>query len=397
VGPEEPGPALTRRVALKGLGGLGVGALAVTGCAARNPAGHALATAAMRRAARPPGTLLWHARAPGGIISLVAADGLLCAGVDQADGLSGVFGAYAMHAGTGRKAWAQYADAAITPDVAEAGVLFGNSPAGVGALSAADGKALWTADAGVINPGLASTWVLVAGGTVCTTGDIGPVQEPRNVVLGLDSGTGRRRWTADFPSGLTGITSAAGLVFAGSPVPPFKTSGKVAALDPATGRRRWTSADLRITPGEIVAAQTAVAISTSLQSSNPGSYCTLGLDIAAGHELWRADGAADPLAAAGERVYGVGTRTLWARDARTGRVVWERAFTPAVLTVTEDIVLAGSSRQVQALSAAEGNELWSCAIPAYPIVITIADDVVYVASTSNPLADAADEICAFQA
>lgn len=83
MGQAEPGPVLTRRRALKGLGGLGAVALWVTGCAARDPAGPALATAATPRAARPPGTPLWHVRAPGGIISLVATDGLLCACVDS--------------------------------------------------------------------------------------------------------------------------------------------------------------------------------------------------------------------------------------------------------------------------------------------------------------------------
>jgi hypothetical protein len=81
VGSAEPGPVLTRRLALKGLGGLGAAALSVTGCA-RDPSGHALSTSALPRAARPPGTLLWHVRAPGGIISLVATGGLLCVGVD---------------------------------------------------------------------------------------------------------------------------------------------------------------------------------------------------------------------------------------------------------------------------------------------------------------------------
>jgi outer membrane protein assembly factor BamB len=312
---------------------------------------------------------------------------------------SGVTGVYAMQAGTGRKAWTQYGDAAVTPFAAEADVLYGVSFAGVGALRASDGKALWTADAGTINLGSASTWVLVTGGTVCTTAEIGGIQERREVVLGLDSGTGRRKWAADFPSLLTGLTSAAGLVFAGSPVPPFNGSGKVAALDPATGQRRWTSADLRIAPGEIAATQTAVTVSTSLLSSNPGSYRTLGLDSATGDELWRADGAAYPLTADGQLVYGV-TRTLWARDARTGHVVWERAFSqpPAILAVAADMVLAASNHAVQALSAAAGYELWSHTMPVYPLAITTTDNVIYVAASSNPVADkGADQIYAFQA
>jgi len=400
VGAEELGPMLTRRLALKGLGGLGAAALGVTGCAARDPAGHALTTAATPRAARPPGTLLWHVRAPGGIISLVVADGLLCAGVDQSDVSSGVFGAYAMHVGTGRTAWTRYGDAAVTPFAAEAGVLFGDGPAGLAALSASGGKALWTADAGTVNPGSASTWVLVTGGTVCTTSQIGSsVQEARMVVIGLDSGTGQRKWAADFPSAPTGLTGAGGQVFAGSPTPPYKGSGKVAALDPATGQRRWTSADLRLTPGEIAATDNVVAVSTSQLSSSPGSHRTLGLDTATGRELWRADGAAYPLTAGGGLVYGV-TRTLWARDARTGRQVWERAFSqpPVSLAAAGDIVLAASSDTVQALSAAAGNQLWSHTIPVHPIAITTADDVVYLAASSNPAAeDSADEVYAFQA
>jgi outer membrane protein assembly factor BamB len=389
VGLEGPGVRLTRRQALTGLGGLSAAALLAAGCAARDPAGHALTTATTRRAVHPPGTLLWHVRAPGGIVSLVAAGSVVCAGID--DSSVGVFGTYAMHAGTGQKAWTQYGDTPVTPYAAERGVLFGDAFAGVEALNAASGKVLWTAPAGTVNPGLASTWVLVTGGTVCTTSDIGTIPATRNVVLGLDSGSGRRKWVADFPSVLMGLTSAAGLVFAGSPVPPFKASGKVAALDAASGQRRWTSADLHLVPGDIAATENIVAVSTSLQSENPGSYRTLGLDRATGHELWRADGAADPLIAGGGLLYGI-TQTLWARDPRTGRQVWEHAFgqqSPAILAVTQDMVLAASGAKVQALSAAAGDELWSHPMPPYPVAVATADDVVYVAAGS--------EVYAFQA
>jgi hypothetical protein len=224
VGVEGPVLWLTRRQALAGLGGLGAAALGVT---ARDPAGHALTTAATRRAAHSLGALLWHVRGPGGIVSLVAADGVLGAGV-AAGAPSNAFGAYAMYAGTGRKAWAQYGDNAVTPFAAGSGVLFGVGVGIVGALSAASGKVLWTAVAGFVNPGPASTWVLVTGDTVCTTSQMGS-STVRMVVLGLDSGTGRRKWAADFPSAPTGLTGAAGLVFAGSPPPPGKGSGKVVA------------------------------------------------------------------------------------------------------------------------------------------------------------------------
>jgi eukaryotic-like serine/threonine-protein kinase len=399
VGMEGPGLGLTRRQALTGFGGLGAAALLAAGCAARDPAGHGLTTAATRRAVHPPGTLLWHVRAPGGIVSLVAAGSLLCAGVD--DSSSGLFGTYTMHTGTGQKAWSHYGDSAVTPFAVERGVLFGDGPAGVGALNAASGKVLWTASAGTVNPGLASTWVLVTGATVCTTSQIGSsIPETRNVVLGLDSGSGRRKWAADFPAVPMGLTSAAGLVFAGSPVPPFKGSGKVAALDAASGQRRWTSADLDLVPGDIVATENVVAVSTSLLSESPGTYRTLGLDSATGHELWRADGAADPLITSGGLVFGV-TQTLWARDARTGRQVWEHAFgqkSPALLAVTQDIVLAASADKVQALSAAAGDELWSRTMPVYPVAVATADDVVYVAAESNPTTDeGGSEVYAFQA
>lgn len=395
MGLEGPGLRLTRRQALTGLGGLGAAALLVTGCAARNPAGPALTTAATRRAVHPPGTLLWHVRTPAGIDSLVVADSLLCAGVEA--------GVYAMHASTGQKAWTQYGDTPITPFAVKGGVLFGVDLDGVVALNAASGKVLWTAPvAGTVNLGSASTWVLVTGGTVCTTtSQIGSsIAQTRNVVLGLDSRSGRRKWVADFPSIPTVLTSAGGLVFTGSPVPPFKGSGKVAALDAATGQRRWTSADLGMVPGQIAATENVVAVSTSDGLQNPGSYLTLGLDSATGHELWRAEGDADPLIAGGGFVYGVNQK-LWARDARTGRQVWEHAFgqPPEILAVTEDIVLAGSGHKVQALSAAAGDPLWSHAIPAYPVAFTTAAGVVYVVALTNPLADAGggSEVYAFQA
>ena len=155
-----------------------------------------------------------------------------------------------------------------------------------------------------------------------------------------------------------------------------------------------------MSPGDIAVTEDVVAVSTSTLSQSPGRYCTLGLDSATGHELWRADGAVYPLTAGGGLVYGV-TRTLWARDARTGRQVWEHAFgqqQPFVLAATENTVLAAFPDKVQALSAAAGDELWSHAMPRFPMVVTTADDVVYVAANSNPTTDKGiGEVYAFQA
>jgi len=395
---EEPGLRLTRRQALTGLGGLGAAALLVTGCTARNPAGHGLTTAATVNAL-VPGTLLWRVRAPAGIVSLVATDSLVFAGVDDSSGTFG--GVYAMHAGTGQKAWTQYGDVTFAPYAVERDVLFGVGLDGVGALNATSGKVLWRAPAGTVNPVLASTWVLVTGGTVCTISDLGSIPKSRGVVLGLDSSNGRRKWVADIPPGGTVLTGAGRLVFTASPVPPFNGSGRVVALDAATGQRRWTSANLHMVPGQIAATQDVVTVSTSDSLERPGRYLTIGLDSATGRELWRIDGSADPLIAGGGLVYGVG-KTLWARDARTSRVVWEHAFgqhAPVILALTGGTVLASSARKVQALSAATGEGLWSQAIPAYPGGITTAAGKVYVPAASDPLAQdgGTNWIYAFQA
>ena len=395
---EEPGLRLTRRQALTGFGGLGAAALLATGCTARNPA----TTAGTLLDVFVPGTLLWRARPPAGIDSLVATDSLVFVGVGNSSGTFG--GVYAMHAGTGQKAWTQYGDISFSPYAVERGVLFGVGLDGVGALNAATGKVLWRAPvAGTVNLGLASTWVLVTDGTVCTTASqVGSsIAQTRNVVLGLDSGSGRRKWVADLPSLPTVLTGAGRLVFTGSPAPPFKGSGQVVALDAATGRRRWTSANLHMVPGQIAVTENVVVVSTSDRSTVPGRYLTVGLDSATGHELWQADGSADPLIAGGGLVFGV-DKTLWARDARSGRQVWEHAFgkqEPLILAATGGNVLANSGQKVHALSAATGEELWSQALPTYPVLFTTAAGAVYVAAVSNPLAEdgGTNWIYAFQA
>lgn len=280
---------------------------------------------------------------------------------------------------------------AALPFAAGTGALFGVGPYDVAALSTASGKVLWTSAAGAVNLGSASTWVLVSNGTVCTTSQIGGTnQDPRNVVLGLDSGNGRRKWMADFPSTPMGLACSGGTVFAGSPVSPWKGHGKIAALSAATGERRWTSADLHMVPGDIVTTAGTVTVTTNLLSSSPGSERTFGLNSATGRQLWRADEAASPLAAGGGLVFGVTRTLLWARDARTGHRVWEHAYrqqTPSTLAVTEDTVLAATGDKVQALSAATRNERWSHALRVLPIAITTADDVVYVAGTGDPAVD----------
>jgi len=95
------------------------------------------------------------------------------------------------------------------------------------------------------------------------------------------------------------------------------------------------------------------------------------------------------------------TRTLWAREARTGRQVWERAFAPlppVIIAVTGDTVLAATSDKIRALSATAGSERWNHAMPVHPMIITTAGDVVYVAGANDPIAgNGPTEVCAFQA
>lgn len=50
-------------------------------------------------------------------------------------------------------------------------------------------------------------------------------------------------------------------------------------------------------------------------------------------------------------------------------------------------MLAATCDKVQALSAVTGSKRWSHALPVLPIAITTADDVVYVAGTSDPAVD----------
>ena len=80
--------------------------------------------------------------------------------------------------------------------------------------------------------------------------------------------------------------------------------------------------------------------------------------------------------------------------------MWERTYgqhPPGVLAVTDDTVLVGSARQVQALSAATGDVLWSHAIPAYPVAVTTAAGVAYVVALRDPLSDPnQSEVYAFQ-
>jgi outer membrane protein assembly factor BamB len=195
--------------------------------------------------------------------------------------------------------------------------------------------------------GVAERWRSRLPGTirggVASTRDLLAVVTDDGWLLALDPGTGEERWRApiEVDRGATPVIDG-GLVYA--------ADGGLAAFDAATGQLRW-----RI---DGVATSDPLLAGGLVLASSPNGLFAIDVGGARGLEAWRytpealADGFADLTRPAldGGRAFVVlpalrgGAGTVWALDATSGDVLWQRDDLEAVTapTAAGGVVVVGT-------------------------------------------------------
>jgi outer membrane protein assembly factor BamB len=371
---------IDRRRALVKLGGVAAAGLAATACGTVH-AGAPSGTALVRR--RPPGTLLWHARAAASQDEprIVAADGMVYVtggGQDRGDS-----GTYAFNAATGKLMWriAGPRTYATGPGAAFGFQVSSGDVTTVVASSAATGRPLWTHDAGhlldnakVGSLSYADGLVYIAAGT--TTDDV--TGQP--AVRALDARTGRRVWRSYVGGPLQEPAVADGRVY-------VATTNQIAALNATTGARLWESAKVGENPFPVVVVDGVVCgIPITTNAAAPA----FGLDSVSGRRLWQANVPGVVLTGTGSialfmsAVIGMSnaatTFTVLARRARSGQAAWKHTFPgePAVAAGGGVLYVGSGDRTIRAITAATGTTLWSHRLAAPPADVAVDSNTVYV-------------------
>lgn len=379
---------MSRRQLLAATSGVTIGALATAACGATSAASAGAARPEPPDPPGPPGTARWRFQTgPTTVLSLVAADGAVYAGVGNAAPAGA--GTYAINAATGKKIWSKAAAAGLVPQAAGHGAVFCVGIYDICAVSGATGRVLWTYAAGAVNVGGASTWLAYAGDTVFTTsqlpdGTAGAAGQP--VVLGVDSRTGRRRWGTFFPQLVTALAVADGVVFAGTASTTRPFTGRVIALNAGTGQRQWAASGLVTIPRTLTITDDVVCGSDSFSTTSAGN-AIFALDRATGSPLWRVNlGAVWPVTVGHDLVYAVAGAAVWALHVRSGKPAWKRSLAGQTLLapfVADGTVYVGTNGRLYALAAATGRERWSFAAAGVVNALAAADGTVYAASSGG--------------
>jgi len=369
----KPG-AISRRQALAGMGGLAAASLGL------GLGGQAMAAASTDGRA---GRLLWRAPVPVGLNALVPADGVVAVAVSASlFAPQARTGVYAMDSTTGKLAWTSYDSGELVPFAAGRGLVYCAGPAGITALSAATGRTRWHHGVGaLINASGTAAPGLYDSGTVYTTASPRPYTG-KSYLIALDGATGRERWTARFPSPVTGFTVTGSVAYAGW------GGTDLAALDAATGALRW-KVKTGVAPSQL-AATDGVVIAGGFASLN-----TVALDARTGRQLWQAQSLpVDGLAAADGVVYTLAL-SVQALDARTGKTLWTQDAPGALsIVLARDVLYADAYPSLLAFSAATGKQLWSLQQnplawgftlpdPLYSATMTAGDGVLYTGAAAN--------------
>jgi outer membrane protein assembly factor BamB len=211
---------------------------------------------------------------------------------------------------------------------------------------------------------------LVAVGNVVYTSDNNPNGGPSSHnVYALDAATGRAIWiTANYAEFYKGPTVANELVYVGS---DFHT---VSALHVKNGRQAW-----QYTTGDIVTSAPTVYGEILYVGSADGYL--YALNAITGQPKWRRETTKvvfSAPAATDRAVYAVSGRNIYALDAETGRELWvSGASGPTV--VANDVLFTGTGTDgsVRALAAETGSQLWTFAAGGMVQGLTVAAGVVY--------------------
>lgn len=178
-------------------------------------------------------------------------------------------------------------------------------------------------------------------------------------LYGIDAVTGRRKWVYE--------AGADGLVIAGDGLVAAQTASGGAAMyavNAADGRKRWAQtvpaadpAKLAATPAvAVIAGQTTVRAVSTVTGATLWNLTLEGPELAApvavGDTVYVADGSES-----------LGSGTLWALEAMTGRIRWKT--TPGVrphnslMAGADTVVVAGTRDDgLRAMDARSGRERW---------------------------------------
>ncbi len=338
---------------------------------------------------RPGGTLLWQSRAVAADQPniVVAADRVYVTGGGNNYGDSGT---YAFDAATGRQLWRTPGSSGPYPYAASASAVYGftvtprTGMSYVSASDAANGRTLWTHDAGQVLDSAKVGWMIYAGGLVyiaAGTTDDSTAGQP--AVRALDARTGRRVWQAFAGSAPQEPPVAGGLVYVTDSGGGISGPGYLVALDAATGARRWRSGNLGgpVYP-PVVAGNVVCCTGAGLSKSD-----TFGLDARTGRELWHAPvpglasiGTEDIVFLLGFQFFSQASSfTIWALHASTGTVAWTRKYSggPALAVAGGVLYLGYGTSTVQAIAATTGHALWTHKLRAMPAALAVGGSTVY--------------------
>jgi outer membrane protein assembly factor BamB len=408
--PPQAVPPMGRRRALAALAGAATAGLVVAGWELTRPgrpaakdltAAQQLAVtqnpAAQRRVSSlRPGTGVWSFETNAPVASLVVDGGVVYVGTAQQ-------AVYALDALTGKPLWHHLMDKGQTYFLALAngavlaadgynGVAPTNYIGGVYALDAGTGKLLWSTDAvDVIG--------LDAAGDAAYVGN-GLKNPLTGGVTAVSARTGELLWTFNFPEP---IEPDSGLVQSGGVVYVTTGLGEIFALDASTGSQLWRYNDPAIaftTPPAIAGG--IVYASNSQNRRSSASPVLYAIQARTGRVLWqrplgtglssfiagfatglvfvgvvRADNAASPAAS-----------ELCALNAATGQPLWQIPVTGDAWSATPgagNAIYTGNNAGVlDAWQVTTGNHLWSYrAAGALDGNIAVADGIAYVGSSNH--------------
>lgn len=205
---------------------------------------------------------------------------------------------YAVDLRTGKEKWTFQAAADIKASAVKAGdrIVVGDYAGNVYALNPRTGARIWTASVGKRfygGPGFSDGTIVI--------GDVG------GAVIALDAATGREKWRHSTGGQYVYASPAIadGTVYIG------EYGGRFLALSLATGRVKWTfDAGGRISGSATVVGDT---VYTSVLSRPGEPKHTFGLKTSNGAVVFRKDdGRYSPAVAAGDTLFLVGTRRLYA-------------------------------------------------------------------------------------
>lgn len=249
----------------------------------------------------------------------------------------------------------------VTVDVTKTGEA---PPADVRAQPKRIEKPAWSFDA------RSALWgsPVVAGDLVCVGGDDG-------IVHAVAVQTGEERWRF-----ATGDSVVARPAFDGTHLYVPSDDGRIYKLEAASGREVWRAEigggdELRLLPSrkpysegdatyDSYGSTPAIAGGTLFVGS--ADKALHALDVADGHELWRAETGgivrSSPAVADGRVFFGSFDGTIRAVDAKSGKEIWRRATEDAVVSsplVHDGVVyVGGRCSELFALDAATGDVKW---------------------------------------